>query len=77
MDTVDDVMRLLKENELEELKTWMIKIILTKKTLHKFRFLDKYHQVAIDGSGMMSHSKKHCDHCLTKTSKKGKTTYFH
>jgi len=30
------------ENELEELKTWMIKIILTKKTLHKFRFLNKY-----------------------------------
>ena len=77
MDTVDDVMRLLKENELEELKTWMIKIILTKKTLHKFRFLNKYHLVAIDGSGMMSFSEKHCDHCLTKTSKNGKTTYFH
>ncbi len=77
MDTVDNVMRLLKENELEVLKTWMIKIILTKKTLHKFRFLNKYHLVAIDGSGMMSHSEKHCDHCLTKTSKNGKTTYFH
>ncbi len=77
MDTVDDVLRLLKEEELEKLKTWMIKIILTKKTLHKFRFLGKYHLVAIDGSGMMSHSEKHCEHCLTKTSKKGKTTYFH
>jgi len=26
---------------------------------------------------MMSHSEKHYDHCLTKTSKNGKTTYFH
>ena len=76
-DTVDNVMRVLDENELEELKTWMIKIILTKKTLHKFRFLGKYHLVAVDGSGMMSFPEKHCEHCLTKTSKKGKTTYFH
>jgi len=76
-DTVDNVMRILNENELEKLKTWMIKIILSKKILHKFRFLDKYHLIAVDGSGMMSFAEKHCDHCLTKTSKKGKTTYFH
>ncbi len=76
-DTVDNVMRVLDENELETLKTWMIKILLVKKTFHKFRLLGKYHQVAVDGSGMMSFPEKHCDHCLTKTSKKGKTTYFH
>ena len=76
-DTVDNVMRVLNENELEKLKTWMIKILLSKKMLHKFRFLDKYHLIAVDGSGMMSFAEKHCDHCLTKTSKKGKTTYFH
>ena len=77
MDTVDKVMRLLKEDELEKLKTWMIKVLLSKKTLHKFRFLGKYHLVAIDGSGMMSFDEKHCDQCLTKTSKSGKKTYFH
>ncbi len=76
-DTVDNVMRVLDENELEMLKTWMIKILLNKKILHKFRHLDKYHLVAVDGSGMMSFPEKHCDHCLTKTSKKGKTAYFH
>jgi hypothetical protein len=25
----------------------------------------------------MSFSEKHCDHCLSKTSKNGKTTWFH
>ena len=39
-DTVDNVMRVPDENEPEELKTWMIKIILSKKILHKFSFLD-------------------------------------
>ncbi len=76
-DTVDNVMRVLDENELEALKTWMIKILLSKKLLHKFRFLNKYHLIAVDGSGMMSFGEKHCDHCLTKTSWKGKTAYFH
>ena len=76
-DTVDNVMRVLDENELEALKTWMIKILLSKKPLHKFRHLDKYHLIAVDGSGMMSFGEKHCDHCLTRTSNKGKTAYFH
>jgi len=76
-DTADNVMRVLEENELEGLKTWMIKISLSKKLPHKFCFLDKYHLIAVDGSGMMSFGEKHCDHCLTKTSRKGKTTYFH
>jgi len=77
MDTVDAVMRRLDENELEHLKTTMIRTLLVKKTLHKFRFQGKYFLVAVDGSGVVSYSEKHCDHCLTKTSKNGKTTWFH
>src|SRR4030043_615 len=77
MDTVDDVMRQLAENELEELKTSLIQTMLKKRTLHKFRFLKKWVVVAVDGSGIMSFTERHCDHCLTKTSKNGKVTYFH
>jgi hypothetical protein len=77
MDTVDNVMRRLPELELEELKTRMVQILLEKKTLHKFRFLKKWFIVAVDGTGIMSFSEKHCDDCLTKTSKNGKTTWFH
>lgn len=77
MDTVDNVMRRLKESELEQLKTRMIRTLLEKRVLHKFRFQKKWFLVAVDGSGVMSFSKKHCDHCLSKTSKNGKTTWFH
>jgi hypothetical protein len=77
MDTVDNVMRRLPEIELEKLKTRMIQTLLEKKTLHKFRFLKKWFIVAVDGTGIMSFSKKHCDECQSKTSKNGKTTWFH
>jgi hypothetical protein len=77
MDTVDDVMRKLEESELETLKTNMIRNLLQKKSLHKFRLLGKYFVVAVDGTGIHSFSERHCEQCLTKTSKKGKTTYFH
>ena len=42
MDTVDRVMRKLKEKELEELKTSMVRNLLEKRSLHKFRFLKRW-----------------------------------
>jgi hypothetical protein len=51
--------------------------LLEKKVLHKFRFRKKW-TVAVDATGMVNFGeKRHCEHCLHKTSKKGKTTYFH
>ena len=77
MDTVNNVMCKIAQNELELLKAHMIRTLLIKKVFHKFRLFNKYFMIAIDGTGIMSFSERHCDHCLTKTSKKGKTTYFH
>ncbi len=76
-DTVDPVMRKLPEAQLTLLKQRMICALLQSKTLHKFRFLSKWFVVAIDGSGIVSYTHKHCEQCLHKTSKNGKTTYFH
>ena len=33
--------------------------------------------MAVDATGVVSFDEKHCEHCLHKTSKKGKVTYFH
>jgi len=33
--------------------------------------------VAVDATGVVSFDYPHCDHCLTKTSKTGKVTWFH
>ena len=77
MDTVNNVMQKLKEEKLENLKKDMLKFILAKKILHRFRFQKHWFVVAIDGTGVISSSKRHCKYCSTKTSKNGKVTYYH
>ena len=77
LDTVHRVMCRLAEEALERLKHWLVKKLLEKKVLHKYRFLRRWFVVAIDATGMMSFTEKHCEQCLHQTSKKGKTTYFH
>lgn len=77
MDTVDDVYRVIKPEEIEKFKVSMIRELLEKKVLENYRLKNKYYIVAIDGTGVMSFSGKHCDKCLTKQSSYGKTTWFH
>lgn len=77
MDTVDKVMRRLAEEWLEKLKTALVRVLIEKKVFYKYRFLGKYYRVAIDGSQVMNVKEGHCEHCLHRTSKSGKVTYFH
>jgi hypothetical protein len=76
-DAVDDVLRVLPPEELELLKMNLVSALIEQKIFRKFRFLGKFYLVAIDGTGMATFEQKHCDHCLTKTSKAGVVTYFH
>ena len=76
-DTVDNVMRHLPEEVLEQLKKKLLCSLLDMKSLHKYRYLGKWFTVAIDGTGVVSFDHKHCTQCLHSTSKKGKTKYFH
>ncbi|MCP4650387.1 MAG: hypothetical protein GY853_09960 [PVC group bacterium] len=76
-DTTDKVMRILAEEELEQLKTSLIKNLLRKKVFYRYRIFGKYLNIAIDATGVTTFTEKHCDGCLHKTSKSGKTTYFH
>jgi hypothetical protein len=77
MDTVDVVMRRLEPSELEALKRSLVRGLLARRTLHKFRLFDTWCVVAVDATGVVSFSERHCEHCLTTTSKTGKVTYFH
>jgi hypothetical protein len=49
MDSVEDFFRGLNPDTLENIKLRMLKLLLEKKTLHKFRLLGIYHVIAIDG----------------------------
>lgn len=77
LDTVHRVLSRLAEDQLEQLKQHLVKTLLEKKVLHKYRLFKRYFVVAIDATGVMSFTDKHCEQCLHRTSKTGKTTYFH
>lgn len=76
-DAIDDVLRVLAPVEIEQLKAHLVGGLIEQKMFRKFRFLGKYYLVAVDATGMASFEQKHCDHCLSKTSKTGVVTYFH
>ena len=77
MDTVDDVFRKMSPKEIEKIKVKMIRELIEKKVLEKHKLLGKYYLVAIDGTGVTSYHKKHCEKCLTRESKTGKKIWFH
>jgi hypothetical protein len=52
MDTVEDLLRELKQDELERLKATLVSGLITQKIFDKFKFLGKRYIIAIDGSGM-------------------------
>jgi hypothetical protein len=76
-DTVSDVLRDLPNDVLEEVKEQLMGSFFDQKWLRAYRLLNKYYLVSVDATGVVSFNKPHCEHCLTKTSKGGKTTYFH
>ena len=77
LDTVHHVLCRLPDTELEQLKHTLVKTLLEKKVLYKYRLFERWFVVAVDATGVVSFSERHCEHCLHRTSKRGKTTYFH
>lgn len=76
-DTIDEVIRVLSPEQLEGLKAQLVGQLFEQKLLRKFRFLGKYYFVAVDATGTHTFDHKHCEHCLTRTSKNDVTTWFH
>ena len=75
MDTVDNFLRSLPAAELEQIKRWMITRLLERKTLHKFRLLNQWFVVAIDGTGMYSYDYEPFEGCPFKEYKNGKKVW--
>lgn len=76
-DAIEDLMRLLKTEELAAMKETIVKELIRRKVFHKFRFMGNKFLVAVDGTGTSTYSKNYCGQCTGKTSKNGNTTYFH
>jgi hypothetical protein len=59
------------------LKSELVAGLIAQKSFRAFRLFGTHYFVAVDATGMHTYSKRHCKHCLTKTSKNDVVTYFH
>ncbi|MFC2171704.1 transposase family protein [Acidobacteriota bacterium] len=75
-DTLEEVVRRLDPDQLQNVVTSMTESLIRKKVLYPYRLRSRYFVVAIDGTGIHTFSERHCEHCLTVTHK-GKTSYYH
>ena len=75
-DTIAEVIKQLDPKELEEIKMKLVGEFFEQKWLRSERLFNKYYYVAVDATGIQSFKERHCEHCLTKTTK-NTTTYFH
>ena len=74
MDTVDCFLRKLDPEELEKLKQTLVKHLIEKKVLEKWKYEGRY-LVSVDGTGLCSYDYEPYKGCPHKTSKNGKTTW--
>lgn len=75
METVDEFLRKLPSDELENLKKTLIQGLLKRKTLEKWKYMGRYN-ISIDGSGLASFDHEPFEGCPFKISKNGKKTWY-
>lgn len=75
-DTLNDAFKQCDPEDFQRVICRMNHILIRKKVLDGYRVLNRYFVVAIDGTGTVTYSKRHCAHCLTQT-RDGKTIYYH
>ncbi len=76
-DTLNDLYSDLNWLEVQEIPTGMVEKLIRHKVLYPHRLFDQYYVIAVDGTGHLVFSERHCEHCLTKRLKNGKTIYYH
>src|SRR5699024_12247316 len=81
-DTINEFLSMLKPEELEKIRTYMIKQLLAKRCFDRYRINGKYWGIMIDGTELFSFQEKHCDHWLRreytdKETDEKRTVYMH
>lgn len=74
METVDQFLRKLDTEDLEELKILLVRKLIEKKVFDKWKFQSR-HVVSIDGTGTHSFDKEPFKGCPHKESKNGKKVW--
>jgi len=75
-DTVGYFLERLGPEEIYGVRQKMVYRLVRMKALEKYRLLEEYYMIAVDGTGHLIYKERHCSHCLTKE-KDGKILYYY
>ena len=75
-DTLNVTFSRTDPDQVQEVVTDMVRTLIRNKVLYRYRLLDRYFVIAIDGTGRLTFPERHCPNCMTVTHH-GKTTYYH
>ena len=59
-DTMNSVFKRLSVAEVQEVQTRLVETLIRQKVLYHYRLLDQYFLIVMDGTGMLTFSKRHC-----------------
>ena len=80
MDAINDLFKILDFKEMEEIRCHLISNLMEKRVFHKFRFLNQFSHIAIDGTGIYNWGENPIqsikEQALSKESKNGKINYY-
>lgn len=73
-DTINDVFKKVKIEEIEEIRKYMIIKLIRGKIIQKYKIRDRYYHIIVDGTGLATSKKKYNENCLVKnkTDKNGR-----
>ena len=75
-DTLNVTFGRLNPDQVQAVVPALVRTLIRKKVLDRYRLLGRYFVIAIDGTGRLIFPERHCPHCMTVTHN-GKTTYYH
>lgn len=80
-DTINDVFEQVEIEELRKIQKYMVNRLIRSKMFEKYRCMNKYYQIVIDGTRLVTFKERHCKHCLKKIHNRGKADetveYYH
>ena len=70
--TLIDLLTKLDEKKLEKLPTKMLRRLIKSRVVERYRLLERYYLIAIDGTRFLKFNERHCEHCLRRKIKEDK-----
>lgn len=76
-DTLNYGFKRVNAEEMQAIVCRLVKILIRKKVLWPWRLFGIYYLITFDGTGVLTYSERHCEHCLTQKLNNGTTRYYH